>query len=234
MSRDYALIGLIVLAFALWYFAFQTDVWNFWVRLSLAAALLATIALIMTPDRWKLFRARPRDLAIGVASAILLYAIFWLGKQLAPMILPFAADQISSVYAKREQLDLIYIGLLLFFLVGPSEEIFWRGFVQHRLSQKGRPLPRPLPDAESRGIACYAPTKGAGGGLGLGERSAWLVTTAIYALVHIWTLNLILITAAAVVGLGWGWLYQRERSLIAVMLSHALWDVLIFILFPLI
>jgi membrane protease YdiL (CAAX protease family) len=262
MSRDYALIGLIVLAFALWYFAFQTDVWNFWVRLSLAAALLATIALIMTPDRWELFRARPRDIAIGVASALLLYAIFWVGKQLALAILPFAADQIQSVYAKRGQLDLLSIGLLLFFLLGPSEEIFWRGFVQRRLSQKGRPLPRPLPDTErgqtSSGQAPPGPyilppsaarrtvqTKsgakpgppsrsGKGvGGLGLGERSAWLVTTALYALVHIWTLNLLLLVAAGVAGLLWGWLYQREQSLITVIISHALWDVSIFVLFPL-
>jgi membrane protease YdiL (CAAX protease family) len=231
MSRDYALIGLIVLAFALWYFAFQTDVWNFWVRLSLAAALLATIALILTPDRWELFRARPRDIAIGVASALLLYAIFWVGKQIALAILPFAADQIQSVYAKRGQLDLLSIGLLLFFLLGPSEEIFWRGFVQRRLSQKGRPLPRPLPDTE-RGAPLPAPGRG-DGGLGLGERSAWLVTTALYALVHIWTLNLILIIAAGVAGLLWGWLYQREQNLIAVIVSHALWDVSIFVLFPL-
>jgi membrane protease YdiL (CAAX protease family) len=63
--------------------------------------------------------------------------------------------------------------------------------------------------------------------------AALLGTTAIYAFVHIWTLNLILIIAAGVAGLVWGWLYQRERSLIAVMLSHALWDVLIFVLFPL-
>ncbi len=195
MSRDYALIGLIVLAFALWYFAFQTEVWNFWVRLSLAAALLATIALILTPDRWKLFRARPRDIAIGIASALLLYAIFWVGKQIALAILPFAADQIQSVYAKRGQLDLLSIGLLLFFLLGPSEEIFWRGFVQRRLG---------LP-----------------------------VTTALYALVHIWTLNLILIIAAGVAGLLWGWLYQREQNLITVIISHALWDVSIFVLFPL-
>jgi uncharacterized protein len=195
MSRDYALIGLIVLAFALWYFAFQTEVWNFWVRLSLAAALLATIALILTPDRWELFRARPRDIAIGVASALLLYGIFWVGKQLALAILPFAADQIQSVYAKRGQLDLLSIGLLLFFLLGPSEEIFWRGFVQCRLG---------LP-----------------------------ATTALYALVHIWTLNLILIIAAGVAGLLWGWLYQREQNLITVIVSHALWDVSIFVLFPL-
>jgi membrane protease YdiL (CAAX protease family) len=253
MSRDYALIRLIVLAFALWYFAFQTEVWNFWVRLSLAAALLATIALIMTPDRWELFRARPRDIAIGVASALLLYGIFWVGKQLALAILPFAADQIQSVYAKRGQLDLLSIGLLLFFLLGPSEEIFWRGFVQRRLSQKGRPLPRPLPDTErgqtSSGLYTLPPqaarrtvqakpgplpAPGRGdGGLGLGERSAWLVTTALYALVHIWTLNLLLLVAAGVAGLLWGWLYQREQNLITVIISHALWDVSIFVLFPL-
>jgi len=279
MSRDYGLLGLIVCAFALWYFAFQTEVWNFWVRLSLAAAILATIALILTPDRKELFRPRPRDIAIGIASAALLYAIFWVGKQIATAILPFAADQIQNVYAKREQLDPLSIGLLLFFLLGPSEEIFWRGFVQRRLSQKGRPLPRLLPDAERGDLSPSPSPKGGGepfspsprsvlmrplreknaaskrfapsplpsegegstgvrgegaGGVGLGERSGLLVTTALYALVHIWTLNFILIAAAGVAGLFWGWLYQREQSLITVIISHALWDVLIFVLWPIV
>lgn len=205
MSRE-GKIGAVVLAvlaaFALWYYAFQTDMWNFWVRLALAAALLATSALILTPDRTQLFQVRSRDIGIGVLSALALYAIFWVGKQIVGAIFPFASAQITSVYAHREQLDLIWIGLVLFFLIGPSEEIFWRGFVQRRLSQR------------------------------LGERAALVVTTAIYALVHIWTLNLILIVAAAVVGLVWGWLSQR--GLILVMLSHALWDILIFVLFPLI
>ncbi len=200
MSRDYALIGL---AFALWYFAFQTEVWNFWVRLSLAAAILAISALILTPDRKELFRARPRDIAIGVASALALYAIFWVGKQIATAILPFATDQIQNVYANRGQLDPLSIGLLLFFLLGPSEEIFWRGFVQRRLGER------------------------------LGAPAALLATTALYALVHIWTLNFILIVAAGVAGLFWGWLYQREQSLLTVITSHALWDVLIFVIFPL-
>ncbi len=201
MSRE----ALAVLAaFALWYFAFQTEVWNFWVRLAIAASILASSALSLTPDRTQLFRVRGRDIVIGMASALALYAIFWVGHQLALRLLPFAADQISSVYAKREQLDLVWIGFLLFFLIGPSEEIFWRGFVQRRLE------------------------------LSLGEPAALLMTTAVYALVHIWTLNLILILAAAVVGLFWGWLYARERSLVSVMLSHALWDVLIFVIFPVI
>lgn len=198
-----AVVLTIIVAFALWYFAFQTEMWNFWMRISLAAAILAASALVLTPDRAQLFAVRGRDIVIGVASALALYAIFWVGRHIAVTIFPFASAQITSVYANREQLDLIWIGLLLFFLVGPSEEIFWRGFVQRWLSEHFSLL------------------------------GALLTTTAIYACVHIWTLNLTLIIAAAVVGLFWGWLYQRERSLISVMLSHALWDLLIFVLFPL-
>ena len=236
MSTDYALIGLIVCAFALWYFAFQTEVWNFWVRLSLAATLLAISALILTPDRTELFRARWRDLWVGIISALALYAIFWVGKQIALVILPFAADQIQNVYTKREQLDLLSIGLLLFFLLGPSEEIFWRGFVQRRLSQHvvHSSASSPLHPFSTL-TPSPSPLRGRGetGVRGLGERSAWLVTTALYALVHIWTLNFILIAAAGVAWLFWGWLYQREQSLLTVIISHALWDVLIFVLFPL-
>ncbi|MCS7197484.1 MAG: CPBP family intramembrane metalloprotease [Candidatus Bipolaricaulota bacterium] len=204
MTRELHRVGLLVLAaFALWYFVFQTGLWNFWARLSLAATLLATSALIVTPDRKQLFQARSRDGVLGIVSALALYGIFWVGQQLALAILPFASEQIGKVYANRTQLDPLWIGLLLFFLVGPSEEIFWRGFVQRRLSEP------------------------------LGSLGALFTTTAIYALVHIWTLNLMLILAAFVAGFVWGWLYQRERSLISVMLSHALWDVVIFVIFPL-
>lgn len=203
-SKIRAVALTVLVAFALWYFVFQTDIWNFWVRLALAASLLATTALILTPDRTQLFQVRLRDIVIGVVSALALYAIFWVGKHLSVALFPFASAQITMVYTQRERLDLVWIGVLLFFLVGPSEEVFWRGFVQRRLSER------------------------------FGAPGALLATAAIYALVHIWTLNLMLILAAAVVGLFWGWLYQRERRLLSVMLSHAVWDVLIFVLLPVI
>ena len=44
---------------------------------------------------------------------------------------------------------------------------------------------------------------------------------------------LISFVAAAVCGLFWGLLYLREGSLVPVMISHALWDVMTFVLFPL-
>lgn len=193
----------VVAAFGLWYFIFQTETWNFWLRLSLSAALLAISALALTPDYRRLFRFGRRDVVIGVASALALYAVFWVGNQMATTLLPFASADISKVYAKREQLDLAWIGLLLFCIIGPSEEIFWRGFVQRRLAEL------------------------------FGDRTGLLAATALYALVHLWTLNLTLIAAAAVVGLFWGWLYGRERNLVVVMVSHSLWDLIVFVLLPL-
>jgi membrane protease YdiL (CAAX protease family) len=206
MTRESLLISLglsVAAAFGLWYFAFQTDMWNFWLRLSLSAVLLAVSALVLTPDRRRLFQFRWRDVMVGVVSALVLYALFWLGKQIAPMLVPFAAAQITDVYASKEQLNIVWIGLLLLFLVGPSEEIFWRGFVQRRLADL------------------------------FGHRTGLLTTTAIYALVHLWTLNSMLIAAAAIAGLFWGWLYGRGHSIVSVMVSHALWDVMIFVLLPL-
>jgi hypothetical protein len=193
----------VVAAFGLWYFIFQTETWNFWLRLSLSAGLLAIGALALTPDSRRLFQCSWRAVVIGVVSALALYALFWAGKGIATALLPFASADISNVYAKREQLDLVQIGLLLFFIVGPSEEVFWRGFVQRRLADL------------------------------FGDRTGLLAATALYALVHLWTLNVTLIVAAAVVGLFWGWLYGRERNLVAVMISHSLWDLIVFVLLPL-
>lgn len=193
----------LVAAFALWYFAFQTEMGNFWLRLSLSVAVLALGALWQTPERAALFRFNPKDILWGMLSAVILYGIFWAGKYLATALLPFAADQINSVYAHRAQLDLWVIGLLLVLVLGPGEEIFWRAFVQKQLGER------------------------------FGDLSGWLWATASYALVHIWTLNLMLMAAALVAGLFWGWLYLRSKSLVAVMTSHALWDLMIFVLWPL-
>ena len=40
------------------------------------------------------------------------------------------------------------------------------------------------------------------------------------------------IPAAGVCGLYWGLLFQREKNLIPLIISHVLWDFLIFVLFP--
>jgi hypothetical protein len=193
----------IAAAFALWTVTFAVPVGNFWFKLTGSAVLLAATGLIASRrEIGALFAFRFRHLGIGVLSALALYAIFWLGKLAAGWLFAFAPGQIASVYATKTQLDALLIGLLLLFLMGPAEEIYWHGFIQRRL------------------VARY------------GVRAGVLTTAVVYALVHVGSLNPMLILAAGVCGLYWGLLYQREQNLIPLIISHSLWDLLIFVLFP--
>jgi membrane protease YdiL (CAAX protease family) len=192
------------LAFILWFFTFALPIGNFWLKLSFSAFILALTGLISSRKEWQtLFRFKARHLWMGPVSALLLYGIFWVGKKLSMIIFPFASREISSVYFNKTQLDVFAIGLLLLFVMGPAEEIYWHGFVQRSFGKRFGPM------------------------------TGVLLTSAIYALVHVFALNLMLFFAAGVCGLFWGWLYQREQNLIPVILSHSLWDLIIFVLFPL-
>ena len=192
------------LAFVLWFFTFALSFGNFWFKLTLSASILALLGLKWSRNHWgTLFRFKLRYLWLGPLSAILLYGIFWLGKEISSLLFPFASREISNVYFNKTQLNLSAIGFLLFFIMGPAEEIYWHGFVQRSLSER------------------------------MGPMSGLFLTTVIYSLVHIFALNFMLLVAAAICGFFWGWLYQREQSLIPVILSHSIWDVIIFVIFPL-
>jgi hypothetical protein len=192
------------IAFFLWFITFAMPWGNFWLKLTLSAAILAILGLKWSwRERETLFRFKKRYLWLGPLSAVLLYGIFWLGRECSTLLFPFTARQISQVYVNKAQLSPVAIGLLLFFIMGPAEEIYWHGFVQRSLS--GR----------------------------FGPWAGLLITTAVYSFVHIFAFNFILLVAAAVCGFFWGWLYQREQNVIPVILSHSIWDVLIFVIFPL-
>ena len=190
-------------AFVLWFFIFALPVGNFWLKLTGSASLLAAIGLVSSRNELKaLFVFKIRHLWVGTLSALILYGIFWVGKLAANLLFSFAPGQIESVYASKTQLDAVWIGLLLLLVMGPAEEIYWHGFVQRRLT--GR----------------YGATVGV------------LATAVVYTLVHVVSLNFMLVAAAGVCGLYWGLLFQWEKNLIPLIISHALWDFLIFVLFP--
>ncbi len=192
------------LAFVLWAFTFAVPVGNFWLKLTLSASMLAVLGMKASHhERKTLFRFRRRHLWLGPLSAVALYGIFWLGKECSILLLPFASKQISNVYLSKAQLDPRMIGLLLFFIMGPAEEIYWHGFVQRVFGER------------------------------FGPAAGLFLTSTVYSLVHVFALNVMLLVAAAVCGLFWGWLYQREQSLVPVILSHSIWDVLVFGVFPL-
>jgi len=195
-----------LLAFVLWTIMFSP--WtaphlNFWVAMSISAAILTLVATLARPS-W------PRDLkwswsniALGVAIAVVLWGVFWIGDKLSQLLFDFARPQVDSIYAMKDGTSATIIAVALLVLIGPAEEIFWRGYIQRTLSER------------------------------LGANRGFVITTAIYTLVHIGSLNFMLIMAAMVCGIAWGLLYRLfPERFSAIVLSHALWDAAVFVVFP--
>ena len=176
---------------------------NFWFTMSCSAASLTAYSLILRRQETGLiFQMRLSDLFIGLGAAAILYGLFYLGNTISHMIFSFAGQQVSGVYATKSQANTALIGALLLLLIVPAEEIFWRGFAQEQLMQK------------------------------LGLWKGFLITTLVYTLVHLPSMNFMLIMAALIAGLFWGWMYLKFRRLSVCIISHAVWDCAIFALFP--
>jgi hypothetical protein len=195
-------IGTVLLAAVLWFVTFYLDWGVFWFKISVSALLLAIISLLLQPKGAFRFSLSFKTIGLGLLSAILLYLIFWVGKSVSTMIFPFAGDQIGAIYGKGEGTPVWVISLLLFFVTGPCEEIYWRNFLQKKLVLRF-------------------------GGLG-----GWLLATLLYAGVHIWSFNFMLTGAAAVAGAFWGAMYWRFNDISPVIISHAVWSTFIFAVMP--
>ena len=63
---------------------------------------------------------------------------------------------------------------------------------------------------------------------------AVILTSILYASIHIPTMNLPLVVAALIAGLFWGIIYKYTGSLWLVVFSHIAWTELIFVFLPLV
>ena len=207
------LVAAIVIAAGLWFYMFSP--WtkgapNFWIIMSAAAIVLTALALAGTPDRDNFLKVEKPMLQLlgGVAIAFALWGIFWIGDFLSSRWFDFARPEVDAVYSMKEGMPTGLIAFLLVCLIGPAEELFWRGYVQRTFSRQFE--------------ACKA-----------GRFIAFAVTTVIYALVHIWSMNFMLIMAALVAGAVWGFIYFLcPKALPALIISHAIWDALVFVWMP--
>lgn len=192
----------VALAAVLWYIIFGLQLFNFWCAMAVAATMLALASFVFYGAPFALQEINRRAILLGVLSAAVLYGIFWLGDILSAMLFSFAPPQVSSIYDLRSQNQVWLIVLILIFVTSPAEEIFWRGFVQRWLDQQMGPVP------------------------------AWILAALAYGGVHIISGNFMLVMAALVAGLFWGYIFMKGRSVVPLIISHALWTVSIFILFP--
>jgi len=189
----------VLLAGLCWAFTFALPWGNFWLKIGVSVILVCLYSL-----RWERpsLNPRPTSVAAGILAAAVLYGIFFVGNAIAPYIVPGAQGQVGGIYALSSGTERVLIFLLLCFVTGPGEEIFWRGFLQGRLMDR------------------WGPGRG------------FVLTTLIYGAVHVFSLNLMLIMAALVAGAFWGGLYLWRRDLTLVVVSHSLWSACIFAIAP--
>ena len=143
-----------------------------------------------------------RKIFLGVLSAGVLYGIFFAGNVVSRHLLPFAGPGIDGVYGFKQGASVLRIGLLMGLIIGPGEELFWRGYLQRQWEKRFGSLP------------------------------GFFASTLLYALIHAASGNLMLVLAAGVCGLFWGALYRKYQSVVLVVVSHTVWDLMVFLLLP--
>jgi membrane protease YdiL (CAAX protease family) len=143
-----------------------------------------------------------REVGLGLVSAATLYVTFRVGDVFARRFVPGGDAQIRDIYTLRTIRPKQEIAARLATIVGPAEELFWRGLVQEALMDRfGR------------------------------WRGAALAAMA-YGGVHIVTGNFTLFGAAGIAGAHWCALYAAGVPLGALVVSHVTWDVWIFLVQP--
>ena len=174
---------------------------RFWQRMTLTGLTLGGFSLLASaPSR----RAGIRwwHIPVGLASAGVLYLTFGLGDRFARRFVPGGERQIREIYALRTLRPRAEIATRLATVVGPAEELFWRGLVQSALMRR------------------YGRWRGAA------------LATVAYGGIHVVTGNFTLMGAAGVAGAHWAVLYAAGVPLGALIVSHCAWDIWIFLIQP--
>ncbi len=195
-SMSLTVVGGLVVATLAWGALFGLARGAFWSRAAMAGLAIGVYGVVaQRATIGDLLRPTVVDVAIGGAGAAVLYGVFWAGNAILRRWLPGPAAQVEALYTVRSahRSELLPIPVVLL-LVGPCEELFWRGLVQ--------------------------------------ARAGFLLALAGYAAVHLWERKAVLVLAAVVGGAFWGGLFAWRGTLVAPIVSHALWDLAVVVWFP--
>jgi membrane protease YdiL (CAAX protease family) len=202
LSHRSALAGLVTLgAYGAFAATFRGPRERFWPRMTRTGASLGLAALLLEPS---LVRRRPRgrEVALGGVIAGSLYVAFQVGDRVARRVLPRGGEEIADIYRLGELRPHRELALRLALVVGPAEELFWRGLLQGSLQRR------------------------------LGPVRAAVAAGLLYGGAHLVTGNRTLIAAATVAGFSWSGLAAAGVPMTSLVVSHSLWDVWIFLIQP--
>ncbi|HEY2887686.1 MAG TPA: CPBP family intramembrane glutamic endopeptidase, partial [Candidatus Limnocylindrales bacterium] len=171
---------------------------RFWQRMTITGLGLGSLAILTSaPAR----RAGLRwwHVPLGLLSAAVLYVTFQVGDRFARRFVPGGDRDIREIYALRTLRPKEEIAARLATIVGPAEELFWRGMIQEALARR------------------------------YGRWTGAALATVAYGGVHVTSGNFTLMGAAGVAGAHWSVLYAAGVPLGALIVSHVAWDIWIFL-----
>jgi len=174
---------------------------RFWTRMTYTGLGLGSLALLASRPARRV-RVGPLEVVLGLMSAVALYATFRVGDTFARRVVPGGDEQIRDIYALRTLRPTPEIATRLATIIGPAEELFWRGLVQEALMSR------------------------------YGRWTGAAMAAMAYGGVHVVTGNFTLFGAAGIAGAHWCALYAAGFPLGALVVSHVAWDVWIFLVQP--
>jgi uncharacterized protein len=197
------LIISVIVAAILWFIMFGLKIFAFWPLMIFSASCLGAVSIFFNGKPCTLSEFNFINISTGVISAVFLYLIFDIGKFMLEEFFPKSPLLINQIYLIKGRTPQWLLIISLLLLIGPGEELFWRKYILGTMLGRFKIIP------------------------------SLIISTSIYSLVHLPSGNPILIIAALVGGLYWGMLFVFCRSVVPGMISHALWDIAIFVLWPL-
>jgi uncharacterized protein len=197
MSKNTSVFLSVLLAWVGLGAAFQASE-SFWVFFPLVQAGLLIFSIIKGKASWKNLNKKYTMVAVG--SGIFIYGFFAVGKLLVRTFIPSLFIQLENLYRMISP-ETWWHTLLVFVIIIPAEERFWRGYVQNRLHGT--------------------------------VRFRLIISVLLYGGAHLASGSILLVLAALFAGFAWAILYEKTKNIWVPLVSHFVFDLLLFVLFPL-
>lgn len=180
------------------------EVLNIWI--GTGAAALASILVLWLGARpavrSNLKPPTAASLIAGLAVGLVMSLATWWLYPVSVSVFPPIQTEVETLYALLRQAPGPVRALPLLFLVVAAEELVWRGVAIDLFSKS------------------------------FGPWRAMLFSALLYVLPQLALRSPLLIIVAFLCGLLWGSLRVRTRGLAAPLIAHLVWDILVFVMYP--
>jgi membrane protease YdiL (CAAX protease family) len=176
---------------------------NIW--LGTGTAALVAIALLRVSGNANALSLRAvsrTGAALGLAVGVAMSIATWVLYPISAELVPAIQAEVTKLYALLRQPPGPVWAFPVLVLVVAAEELVWRGLAIDVLGKTGKTL-RPV-----------------------------LLSSLIYMLPQVAFRSPLLVLVAFVCGMVWGLLRVRTGGLAAPLVAHLVWDILVFVLFP--